>query len=456
MASLGETIKVQGIALVSGVSRNNVMYTSDEMRKTAHELTNKPILMDHESKSNGVIGKTTSSKFLPNENAIQYEGWIKETGHGIVEAIKDGRLETVSIGAMCEELLQEDDSPQMMARGIHYLELSTTPTPGVEGTSLHQSLSTISGITEHVSHFRKFQESATDTSKPLMSDRKAGTIPEINKLRIRCPMKSCDVSFSDTKSFENHVMTNHKWSDSEADEFLRQMGVVDSDEEAGEDVDNGRNLGADIASKNEQPVKLSGDKKPNEKVKIKTEEKRMVEIQEKKLKSALPEDDMKKQVPAVDANPKSEDEEEEALVDGEDEDETEENPAAYKGDSPQDKGYADKGFAPKPKGAPSRGAPYGQVSANAKKENFNKQLQARDMLISNLTEQLSSLKGDFTEMKKTQETKINEKGLVNVREVYSGNDKTYEVDSIRFERLDNGKFALWKMPNGPKGQYIKQ
>ena len=55
MASVGEVIRVKGIALRSGISRNNVTYTSEEMNKTAGELANKPFFMDHESLSTGVI-----------------------------------------------------------------------------------------------------------------------------------------------------------------------------------------------------------------------------------------------------------------------------------------------------------------------------------------------------------------------------------------------------------------
>jgi hypothetical protein len=55
----------------------------------------------------------------------------------IVDKIKDGRINEVSIGALAGQLVKEsEDSEESIAKNLCGMELSTTPIPGVVGTSL--------------------------------------------------------------------------------------------------------------------------------------------------------------------------------------------------------------------------------------------------------------------------------------------------------------------------------
>jgi hypothetical protein len=133
------TVKVNGIAIRVGISKNGIKYTPENLQATAHELNDKPILKDHKALTDNTIGRTTSAKY--SEEAISFEGWVKEDGTGITERIADGRIKEVSIGASVERLVKEtSDDDCVIAEGIHYLELSTTPTPGVIGTSIALSI----------------------------------------------------------------------------------------------------------------------------------------------------------------------------------------------------------------------------------------------------------------------------------------------------------------------------
>lgn len=132
-------MKISGVAIRPSISRNGISYSAEELQLTAHELADKPIMKDHKSATDNVIGRTTHSSFV-NE-AIIYEGWIKEDGSGILEKIKDGRIKEVSIGAIVEKLVKINEEDEFLtAQGIHYMELSTTPTPGIVGTSLKQAM----------------------------------------------------------------------------------------------------------------------------------------------------------------------------------------------------------------------------------------------------------------------------------------------------------------------------
>ena len=132
-------LEVFGVAVRPGISKNGIMYTEEELNKFSGTLKNKPILKDHESKVDNIIGvvEITNS----NQGVVEYKGWVKEDGTGIIEKIKDGRIKEVSIGAFCKQLVKEnDDDDFVTAVGMEGMELSVTPTPGVKGTSLQQCL----------------------------------------------------------------------------------------------------------------------------------------------------------------------------------------------------------------------------------------------------------------------------------------------------------------------------
>ena len=134
---MAKKIKISGIAINEGVSRNGVKYTAEELHKFAPTLSGKPILKDHVSDTDNAIGLVELGESVNGGREVSYKGWIKEDGSGIIEKIEDGRIKEVSIGAIAEKMVKESkDSDILTAKGLHALELSTTPTPGIVGTSL--------------------------------------------------------------------------------------------------------------------------------------------------------------------------------------------------------------------------------------------------------------------------------------------------------------------------------
>jgi hypothetical protein len=131
-------IKVNGVAIRPGVSKNGIKYSAEELIKFSSTLSNKPILKDHVSAVDNTVGVVESGYSNP-DGIVNYEGWVKEDGTQLVEKIKDGRAKEVSIGAFVGKLVKEsDDSDVMVATDLQAMELSITPTPGVTGTSLQQ------------------------------------------------------------------------------------------------------------------------------------------------------------------------------------------------------------------------------------------------------------------------------------------------------------------------------
>ena len=135
-------MNVKGIAIRPGMSKNGIMYTKEELDKFAPTMIGKPILKDHFSAVDNTVG-IVDNGYSAN-GVVNYNGWIKEDGTNLLEKVKDGRAKEVSIGAFVGRLVKDDDnSDVMMAIDLQCMELSITPTPGVVGTSLQQSLESI-------------------------------------------------------------------------------------------------------------------------------------------------------------------------------------------------------------------------------------------------------------------------------------------------------------------------
>jgi len=133
-------IQVHGIAIRPGISRNGIMYSAEELVKFGPTLSQKPILKDHRSAVDNTVGVVEYGTSGP-DGIVNYHGWIKEDGTGLLERIQDGRAKEVSIGATVGKLVKEnEDSDVLIATDLHAMELSITPTPGIIGTSIQQSL----------------------------------------------------------------------------------------------------------------------------------------------------------------------------------------------------------------------------------------------------------------------------------------------------------------------------
>lgn len=138
--------KVKGLAIEAGISRNNIRYTSEELAKGSESLAGVTIIKDHQATTDNSIGKVTEQTFADGKQA--YNGWVEEDGTGVVQKIKDGRLK-VSVGAMVSKLTKEKEEDKVMtAKGIRYIELSTTPTPGIATASITTEEGEISKVSE--------------------------------------------------------------------------------------------------------------------------------------------------------------------------------------------------------------------------------------------------------------------------------------------------------------------
>lgn len=135
-----ERIKVSGIAVKPGVSRNNVMYSKEELRKFAPTLKGVSIIKDHNASCDNAIGKVENIIFDEATGNVMYEGWVENDATNISEKIKDGRVQHVSIGALAGRMVKEsEDCSYNTAEDLTGVELSTVIVPGVPGASIQHS-----------------------------------------------------------------------------------------------------------------------------------------------------------------------------------------------------------------------------------------------------------------------------------------------------------------------------
>src|SRR3990167_8780579 len=152
--------KIKGVAIVPGMSRNKIMYKKEELAKFAPTLKGKPMLMDHKNETKNIIGKIIETKFNHGTGSVHYSGVIKDKE--VIELIKDGMLQNVSIGAVVGKLIEEeleDGSKQMVAEDMIAVELSTIPVPGVVGTSI---------LGEMLNDVNKVKEGNKKSVRPLI------------------------------------------------------------------------------------------------------------------------------------------------------------------------------------------------------------------------------------------------------------------------------------------------
>lgn len=132
----GIPLKVSGTAVDETISYNDIYYEGVELEKSANTLIGKPLLKDHRNEVEAIIGRVVGAKYIPEERRISYEAEVMD--EKIKEMIKDGRINTVSIGARVKDLEETEQAGRkiMKATGLEFMELSVVAVQGVPNASL--------------------------------------------------------------------------------------------------------------------------------------------------------------------------------------------------------------------------------------------------------------------------------------------------------------------------------
>jgi hypothetical protein len=121
-------LRIRGVAMTAGMSRNFNIYTSEELQAFASKLVGSPVYIEHVSVGNAV-GKTTKTEW--DGQSLWYEAEIYDDE--TAEKIRKGLVQHVSIGADYETL---DIIDGKIPHGLHNAELSLVAVPGIPETNL--------------------------------------------------------------------------------------------------------------------------------------------------------------------------------------------------------------------------------------------------------------------------------------------------------------------------------
>jgi len=127
---------IQGTAINSVVTSNNHKFLSEELKKSAETLNGVPLLIDHNNSVSAIKGRVLAGEFNEVEEKVDFRAKVMD--EQMKELIKDGRLNTVSVGAIVESI--EEDGDFFIPRGITFKELSLVAVPADNGATFQIAL----------------------------------------------------------------------------------------------------------------------------------------------------------------------------------------------------------------------------------------------------------------------------------------------------------------------------
>ena len=121
-------LKIRGIAMTTGISRNLNIYTSEELNSFSGKLTGAPVYIEHVSVPNA-IGKVTKTDWDGHNLWYEAEIYDEQTA----DKIRNGLVQHVSVGADYEAVDLVDGK---VPHGLHNAELSLVAVPGIPETNV--------------------------------------------------------------------------------------------------------------------------------------------------------------------------------------------------------------------------------------------------------------------------------------------------------------------------------
>jgi len=123
-----EPLRIKGIALTAGMSRNFNVYTLEELQAFTGKLVSAPVYVEHVAVPNAV-GKVAKAEW--DGRNLWYEAEIYDDA--VAEKIRKGLIQHVSVGADYEVL---DVLDGQVPHGLHNAELSLVAVAGIPQTNI--------------------------------------------------------------------------------------------------------------------------------------------------------------------------------------------------------------------------------------------------------------------------------------------------------------------------------
>jgi hypothetical protein len=121
-------LRIRGIAMTAGMSRNFNIYTSEELQAFADKLVSAPVYVEHVAVPNAV-GKIVKTEWDGQNLWYEAEIYDEETA----DKIRKDLVQHVSVGADYETI---DVLDGKVPHGLHNAELSLVAVPGIPETNI--------------------------------------------------------------------------------------------------------------------------------------------------------------------------------------------------------------------------------------------------------------------------------------------------------------------------------
>lgn len=125
---VNEPLRIKGVAITTGMSRNFNIYTPEELKAFTDKLASAPVYIEHVSIQDAV-GKVTKTDW--DGQSLWYEAEIYDDE--VADKIRKGLIQHVSVGADYETLDVVDGK---IPHGLHNAELSLVAVPGIPETNI--------------------------------------------------------------------------------------------------------------------------------------------------------------------------------------------------------------------------------------------------------------------------------------------------------------------------------
>jgi len=167
-SAVDKPLRIGGVAMAAGMSRNFNVYTPEELQVFADKLVNAPVYIEHVA-ADSATGKVTKCTYDPASRCLLYEAEIYD--QTIADKIRNGLIQHVSVGADYAAL---DVVDAKVPHGLFNPELSLVAIPGIPETNVQ--------VLEHLATDKKAVESLKEKEMDLIAEKVVLKISEKSSL----------------------------------------------------------------------------------------------------------------------------------------------------------------------------------------------------------------------------------------------------------------------------------
>ncbi len=207
-AFVNDDFIITGVALNATITSNNHKFIGEELRKSANTLNGVPLLVDHRNEVEAIKGRVISGEYDEEGQKVDFRAHIID--ETMKEMVKDGRINSVSVGAAVEDLEETDDG-FFIPRGIEFKELSLVAVPADAGATFTVALqeayetATEKEVIESYSNAEEVRKAMTKFNKMKFNSNEERTLERLKIINAGRKFKLDTTEFEKTTSTQTEA-----------------------------------------------------------------------------------------------------------------------------------------------------------------------------------------------------------------------------------------------------------